>query len=289
MGRKEIVIISLFIITLTLTWTGSSSFAKEPKFASDELRELYYSAEGKVIYLVDKKGVITSVSVIKSNLRNRMVYDRASGKYYVAKNHRIRVISRDNSKVDKIEVSIDGGSIQSYEGNKTKYFSVGEEGEHEVRFKAIDDSGNNEKEQSFKVAVDATGPEISFPESEDKNIIKVLCIDTESGLDKIEYKVKDEDEWIVYNDGIPISALKGSDTVTVRAFDLLENSTTVTHSISKTKSTDNGEKDDTPPRSMVDLSKTKIIDKGPESNSDQPIRKDEPKEEGTMHEKKENE
>ncbi|GMT49929.1 MAG: hypothetical protein IEMM0008_1468 [bacterium] len=277
MRYKGIVILSLFIITLTFVWTNSSSFAEEPKFASDELRDLYYSEKGKVIYLVDKNGVITSVSVIKSNQRNKMVYDRASGKYYVAKNHRIRVIARDDSKVDKIEVSIDGGSNTTYEGNKTKYFSVGEEGEHEVRFKAIDDSGNTEKEQSFKVAVDSTGPEISFPESDDKNIIKVLCIDTEAGLDRIEYRVKDTDEWILYTDGIPVSALKGSDTVTVRAFDLLDNSTTATHSISRTTVTNKGETDNNPPRSMVDLSNTKIIDKGPESNSDKPIRKTEPK------------
>ncbi len=278
MRYKGMVILSLFIITLTLVWTNSLSFAEEPKFASDELRDLYYSAEGKVIYLVDKNGVITSVSVIKSNQRNKMVYDRAAGKYYVAKNHRIRVIAKDDSKVDKIEVSIDGGSNTTYEGNKTKYFSVGEEGEHEVRFKAIDDSGNNEEEQSFKVAVDSTGPEISFPESDNRNIIKVLCIDTEAGLDKIEYRVKDTDEWVLYTDGIPVSALKGSDTVTVRAFDLLDNSTTATHSISKDAVTNKGATDENPPRSMVDLSKTKIIDKGPESNSDKPIRKTEPKE-----------
>ncbi|HAV42960.1 TPA: hypothetical protein DCX15_02965, partial [bacterium] len=64
--------------------------------------------------------------------------------------------AEDNFGIERIEVSLDGGPFLPYKEG----ISIKEEGEHTIRYYAIDTNGHRKEERILKVYVDASGPKV---------------------------------------------------------------------------------------------------------------------------------
>lgn len=208
----------------------NNSYSQELKFANKELEELYYSADGPVIFLENSNGVITSVTVLRSDKGGKffIYWDPERGCYWVAKNQKLRILAWDDIKVETIDVSIDGGEAKTYKGDATAYFSVGDSGEHTVTFRATDSGGNIEKEKTVKICVDPNPPVIKWKYLRSTKVLMPLVADNmtdhESGLAKVEYKIDDDEEWCgLKKEGISLVGLDKGTKIHIRATDNVGN------------------------------------------------------------------
>lgn len=112
-----------------------------------------------------------------------------------------KLSSKDNLMADKIHYKLDAGEIKTYESP----FSISTEGKHSISYYSVDKIGNKENENTFRVMVDNTPPEVIVTSS--KPVLKIdskLYIskdftftvnsqDASSGVNKVEYSINGKD------------------------------------------------------------------------------------------------
>ncbi len=116
---------------------------------------------------IDKEKGTTSATdgsiVLKSD--DGLIYKTSDNRFYISSRQQLWIEAKDESQdsrvgvgVKKIEVKIDKGDFYEYIGNKTKKFSVGIQGTHNLTYRTTDNLNNQSKPQSIQLIVDDTPP-----------------------------------------------------------------------------------------------------------------------------------
>jgi len=126
-----------------------------------------------------------------------LTYDPETKKYFIGGNAKFTLKQGDqNSLVDGIEVSLDGGDYQAYKGA----IQFKDEGKHTIKFRAVNPVNNWSPVQFMEVFVDLTAPvtESRFAEGKSTKIdgrtfvqlgstVTLLSQDNLSGVGNVEY------------------------------------------------------------------------------------------------------
>lgn len=128
----------------------------------------------------------------------------------------VNVSASDDTGVERIETSLDGGPWVAADGAETAIEVTGD-GEHEVRARAVDVTGNVSTVQSGTVRVDTAQP-VSRAAYDETRSVTIRAADATSGVDRIELRVGDG-PWTTYDGSFVV---QGQDQVTVeyRAVDV---------------------------------------------------------------------
>ena len=170
----------------------------------------------------------------------------------------------DDSGVESVEYSLDGGEYVAYE----EPISVAEVGEHTVDFRATDVAGNTAEDSvSFTVVEgepdpgeDTTAPEVAAEVAGEQDEdgayvgsaeVTITATDDDSGVESVEYSL-DGGEYVAYEEPISVAEV-GEHTVDFRATDVAGN--TAEDSVSFTVV-----EGDTDPGECPDTRETVIID-----------------------------
>ncbi len=119
--------------------------------------------------------------------------------------------NRDTSP--SIELSVDGGAWTAY----TAAVAVTADGAHTVRARATDDAGNVSPVVETAFKIDATAPTLAPVSDPVARTVKATAADAGSGVDGLEYRVDDAEEWTAYS-GTILVGLEET-TVHLRATD----------------------------------------------------------------------
>lgn len=132
-------------------------------------------------------------------------FDSASGNYFSNSNPQFMIRPVGDAKyVDRIEVSINEGSFESYSGT----LKLGSEGLHTIKFRAVDPVLNWSPVQTFRVFVDLKAPSSSFSWQGKHKLGDVTYVSSDatltlsaednlSGVKKIVTKNGDKPLWTV--------------------------------------------------------------------------------------------
>lgn len=124
------------------------------------------------------------------------------------------VSATDDTGVDRIETSVDGGAWVEVHGSSTELAIEGE-GIHEVRARAHDVSGNVSTVVAAQVRIDTEAP-VSRAETGPGRDVSIRSADAGSGVERVEYRIGSE-TWTSY-DG-PFGIGDGAVAVEYRAVD----------------------------------------------------------------------
>lgn len=111
-----------------------------------------------------------------------------------------------------IEFSTDGQNWQTYQD--TLAFS--DDGEYRVFFRATDEAGNTSEEDSVAFGIDTTPPDLDYEVTKERKV-KAEATDATSGVDRIEYRLGDDEDWQTYSE--PVEVPDAITEVQLRAFD----------------------------------------------------------------------
>ncbi|MDH5716063.1 MAG: hypothetical protein OEZ22_00320 [Spirochaetia bacterium] len=185
--------------------------------------------EPESVYLVVIDNTAPEISVVTDPV---LVVD-SSGRAFGPSNVNIDLKVIDNySGVKKMEYSLDGGAYQEYAGP----INLSEVGYHQLKYRAIDNLGNQSTEKSISLEIDANAPKVSI-QSERRliqlgeqqftsrdNIFKINVMDEESGIQQILVKVDGEADFRPYTNPIRFE-LEGNHTIEAKAIDRVGNQT----------------------------------------------------------------
>ncbi|WP_317450978.1 Ig-like domain-containing protein [Microbacterium thalassium] len=128
--------------------------------------------------------------------------------------------NRDTSP--SLEVQVDGGAWTAY----TAAVSVTADGAHTVRARATDDAGNVSPVVETTFRIDTTAPTLTPAADATARTVKATAADAGSGVDALEYRIDDDEEWIAYT-GTILVGLEAT-VVHLRATDEAGNVSAVT-------------------------------------------------------------
>lgn len=127
------------------------------------------------------------------------------------------------SGTDKIVISVDGGQWMDYAGN----FTVNGQGNHTLRYLAIDKAGNNETERSRSIKIDIMAPVtmITLDGTGDRGnldfngsvTVSLIPMDEVSGKASTKYSL-DGGVWTIYATGLLVSS-PGNHSITFNSAD----------------------------------------------------------------------
>ncbi|RHA38020.1 alpha-L-arabinofuranosidase C-terminal domain-containing protein [Cellulomonas rhizosphaerae] len=135
---------------------------------------------------------------------------------YLASPATVVAKAADDRGVDHVEVAIDGGAWVSTDGS-TASVQVTGNGTHEVRARAVDESGNTSAERSLTVKVDAAAPVSQATVDPTARTVALRAADDGSGVARIEYRVGASGAFTAYTKAVVVGAAQT--TVQFRAVD----------------------------------------------------------------------
>ncbi|MDH5719518.1 MAG: hypothetical protein OEZ13_02745 [Spirochaetia bacterium] len=183
--------------------------------------------EAESIYVVVIDNTAPEVSVITEPVIVLEKSRRAFGPANLA----VELRSVDNySGIKKVEYSLDSGAYQDYTGPIT----LTEAGYHQIKYKAIDNLGNETTERSVNLEIDNTAPKVMIiPEKKvvksgeqnftaRDNSFEIDVIDEDSGVERIMVKVDGDADFRPYTNPIRFS-VEGNHTIEAKAVDKVGN------------------------------------------------------------------
>jgi hypothetical protein len=126
----------------------------------------------------------------------------------------VSVTATDDTGVVSVETSVDGGAWATVGGDHA-FVPVAGDGDHVVRARARDVTGNTSADQSLTVHLDATPP-LSRATYDDARMVTIRAADATSGVDHIEMQIGDA-LWTTYT--APVAVGSAGTTVGYRAVD----------------------------------------------------------------------
>lgn len=115
----------------------------------------------------------------------------------------VTVDATDATGVARVETSVDGAAWATVDGGNAEV-TVGADGSHEVRARAVDVTGNTSAVVSRTVRVDTVAP-VSRAAYDAARLVTIRAADETSGVDAIEYR-RDGGEWTSYEGPFPAGA-----------------------------------------------------------------------------------
>jgi len=191
---------------------------------------------------VDEAGNIEawqSVGIVIDNTAPKASLEAGSPKYvsnamYVLSSTQFSLSASDTGAgLSALRYAVDGSGWQDY----GSAFAIAGEGEHVIKYYAIDNLGNVGSENLFTVIVDNIAPSVSMTVNgavyENENAVQymsygstvlVSSLDSLSGVAGVEYKI-DDGAWLQYE---PFTiGIEGQHTILIRSYDNLGNVSSV--------------------------------------------------------------
>src|SRR5690625_2689407 len=192
------------------------------------------TAEGTVSFTVVEEVVEPDPDTTPPQVTAEVTGEQDEDGSYIASATVTLTATDDDSGVDTVEYSLDGGDYVTYDGPVT----VDEPGEHTVDYRATDVAGNTAEgtvsftvvEETVEPDPDTTPPEVTAEvtgeQDEDGNYlgsatVTLTATDDDSGVDTVEYSL-DGTEYTAYDGPVTVDEI-GEHTVDYRATDVAGN------------------------------------------------------------------
>ncbi len=162
-----------------------------------------------------------------------VIWKAPNGELYATSKVHFALSATDNlSEVDFIEYKQDDSQFQKYQGP----FTIADEGNHLIQYRAVDKAGNREIDHVYNITVDNTAPEVrvipatGFYVSNGKNYsakgnsFSIRVVDNLSGVKSIQFGVNST-EMKAYNNDVVKFQEAGTQLIQFRAEDNVGNKT----------------------------------------------------------------
>ncbi len=215
--------------------------------------ELTFDTEGNYIityYSVDNVGNIENVNKTEFNIditppATELVFDGGKFENIISGNTKLKLVATDQvSGVSKILFSIDNKKFQTYSYPiQAQYYT---EGEHIIKYYAVDKTGNTETEHEFVFFIDKTPPilvdelmgnsyNVNGREySSGRTKLKLTAVDNKAGIREIKYSINNQ-EYQVYEKPFYLTSVSGQLSVQSYCVDNVGNKSVATEKSTRSR------------------------------------------------------